>query len=105
AVGPAVEPLADAGRERIVDGRVAERALDADRLQSGGAGEEAGDADDGVQLQQRQRRRRIVQVDGSRLDAGRDVGGHRICVDLQADGQRRLRADARTDAAVRAPGD
>ena len=30
AVGPAVEPLADAGRERVVDGRVAERAGDAD---------------------------------------------------------------------------
>ena len=33
AVRPAVQPLADAGRERIVDRRVAERALDADRLQ------------------------------------------------------------------------
>src|SRR5204863_7327633 len=30
AVRPAVEALADAGRERVVDGRVAERAGDAD---------------------------------------------------------------------------
>src|SRR6266508_3896387 len=32
AVGPAVQPLADAWRERVVDGRVTKRALDAHRL-------------------------------------------------------------------------
>ena len=62
AVGPAVEPMADAGRERVVDGRVAERALDADRRQRA-AGEEARHADDRVELQQRERDGGIVEVD------------------------------------------
>ena len=43
------QPMADAGRERIVDRRVAERALDADRRQlAARASKNAGDADDRV---------------------------------------------------------
>jgi hypothetical protein len=61
-VGPAVEPVADAVRERIVDGRVAQRALDADRRERAVGGEEPGEADDRVRAEQRERVRRIAQV-------------------------------------------
>ena len=60
AVGPAVEPLADAGRERVVDRRVAQRAGDADarqRVRAVDGLDRALQADDRVELEQRDRRR------------------------------------------------
>ena len=52
AVGPTIEPLANSRRERVVDGRMAKRALDAHRLDAAVGVGEGGDADDSVQLEQ-----------------------------------------------------
>ena len=62
--------------------------------------EEALDADDRVQLQERKCRRRAVEVDLAPPELRRAVGRQRVDVDLQAgDGERRLRADTGADAA------
>ena len=76
AIGSAVEPVSDttragvridcAGTEcgtRVVDGRVTDRALQPDRLESSGRIEAAGNPDDGVQLQQIERDGRIFEID------------------------------------------
>ena len=98
-VRPAVEPLADSRGERVVDGRMAEGAGDADRAERATRVEEALDADDRVQLQERERGRRTVEIDLALLELRLDVPREGIDVDLQAgDGEGRLRADTRTDA-------
>jgi len=64
-VRPAVQPLADAFGERIVDRRVAERARDPEAHQpvsSANGFDLALHPDDGVQLQQGQRRRGAGEV-------------------------------------------
>src|SRR3954467_5608994 len=65
--------------------------------------EEASDADDGVQLQQRKRRLRAVQIDLARADCRCDPARDLGRVDLQADRERELRADAAPDASERFP--
>ena len=80
------------GRERIVDGGVAQRALDAHRLDAAVGVREGGHADDRVELEQRDRRRRILEVDLAGLDLFHQRAGQRVRVHLQPDGQRRLRA-------------
>jgi hypothetical protein len=60
AVGPAVEPLTDAGRERVVDGRVTKRALDAHRLDAAVGIGKSRDADHRIQLEKGDRRRWIM---------------------------------------------
>src|SRR4051812_23882055 len=75
AVRPAVEALADAGREGVVHGRVAERARRAEMRQDVLATlrlDGALEADDGVELQKRDRRLRGLEVDGPRLDTLHD---------------------------------
>jgi len=67
--------------------------------------EEPLDADDRVQLQQRQRDRRVVQVHRAVADPVLHRRRQRRRVDLQADGQRGPRAHARSDPAVRRAGD
>ena len=102
AVGPAIETVADPRRVGVVDGRVTHRALDPHRGQGFSVlGEEARHADHGIGLQQHQRACRIGQVDLAPAQRLGDVRGDRVDVDLQAQLQRLLRTDARTDPAVR----
>ena len=68
------------------------------------AAEEATDADDRVQLEERERHLRVVQVDFPSLDRRRDALRDPSCIDLEPDRERRLRADPRSDSAVLAPG-
>src|SRR6185295_12237589 len=100
AVGPAVEPSADARAEGVVDGRMAQSAGDADGLHLPALLEEALDADDGVELEERDRGRRIIHVHFVLLDLRDQLVGKRLAVDLEADRQRDLRADGRLDRAV-----
>jgi hypothetical protein len=67
AVGPTIKAMADSGRERVIDCGVAECALNAYRTQLAIAVKECSKADDRVQFQERQRDRRIVQIDLARL--------------------------------------
>ena len=69
AVGPPVEPMADAGGKRVVHGGVAERALDADRFQASVRVERASQTHHGTQLEQGKRCRGVVEIDL----AGRDL--------------------------------
>jgi hypothetical protein len=84
AVAPTVEPLADAGRERVIDGGMTQRALDADGSQLPIRTEDTGHADDGVQLQQRDGRGRIVEIDLTGLDLRGQGGRNRLRIDFQA---------------------
>ena len=76
AIGPAVETAPNAGHERIVDGGMAQRALDADGFEQLAVFiEESGHAQHGVGLEQQQRVGRIVEIDLAGLDGGRDIFG------------------------------
>jgi hypothetical protein len=99
AIGPAVEPAADAIGERVVDGGMAHRAREADRAQRALCVEEALHADDRVELEQRERRLGAVEVDLALLDGLDDGARKRGGVDLEADRQRALRAQSRSHAA------
>ena len=85
AVGPAVAAMADAGRHRVVDGRVAQRAGDADPRDPA-IDDLAAHADHRVERDQRDGGGGIREV-----GAGEHVGRHRVGVDLEADAQRRGR--------------
>ena len=95
-----VEPLADAWRERAVDGRVAERALNAHRLEAAVGIGKSRDADHCVQLEKGDRRGRVFQVDFPGLELLLQSVRERVHVHLEADVQRGLRRDAGADAAV-----
>src|SRR3954470_13142399 len=84
--------MADARGERIVDRRVAERALDADALQTAVPVLEARHTDDGIEVEERERGVGRVQVDppGGNCVLARDRRATDI--PLQADGERRRRA-------------
>jgi hypothetical protein len=105
AGGVAVQPVTDARRERIVDGGVAQGALDAHRAQTAARVEEPGDANHRLQLKQCQRDRRVVQVDLAPLEGLLQLGRQGVDIDLQPDPERRLWAQAGPDAAIRSPGD
>src|SRR6476661_3968449 len=79
---------------------MAEGALDPDRLERV-AGENAGYAYDGIQLEQRDGDRRIVEVDAAFLNLLEQIAGKRVDIDLQADGERRPRAHAWSHASER----
>src|SRR4029077_12401282 len=100
AVGPAVEPLANAGRKRIVDGRVTKRALDAHRPDAAVGIGKGGDADDGVELEQRDGRGRSAEFDLAGFDLPLQSVRERVGIHFEADGQCGFWRDARTDAAV-----
>src|SRR5438876_1200107 len=105
AVRPAVEAPTDAGGEGVVDGRMTEGALDADRSDAAERVEEARHAHDRIQLEERQGRRGVVEVYFACLEMffQRMVQG--VLVYLEADGQRGLRAYAAAHAAMLLAGD
>src|SRR5438552_3391087 len=74
AVRPAVEAPADAGGERVVDGRVTESALEADRSDAAARVEEARHPHDRIQLEERQGRRGVVEVYFTCLELNAVVG-------------------------------
>ena len=85
-------PAADAGHHRVVDGRVAERAGDAESRDVVVGVHGGLEAHDGVHLEQRHRRRRALEI-----DLVEDAGGQRLGVDLEPDLERRRRIDALLD--------
>src|ERR1043165_4097229 len=70
------------------------RTSDADRLKTAVVIERAFHTDDGIQLQQRERRRRIVEIHTPVLQLLDERFGQRVGVDFQADRERRLRTHA-----------
>src|SRR6185369_7133347 len=70
------------------------RTSDADRLKTSCVREVAFYTDDGIELQQRERRRRIVEVHTAVPQLLHERFRQRIGVDFQTDGQRRLRTHA-----------
>jgi hypothetical protein len=85
AVGPAVQALADTRGERVIDVRVAERALDADGLDPPGRVELAGHSHHGVQLEQREGRRGIIEVYLAGLDLRDQLRGQGFGIHLETD--------------------
>jgi hypothetical protein len=74
AIGPAIEPPADARRHGIVDSGVAQRALDADGLQPSSAVAAGRHADDGSGVERGDCHGRVIEVDttlANRRDHGR----------------------------------
>src|SRR5262249_33907991 len=104
-VGPAVEAMADAGREGIVDRRMAERALDADRREAPTGVEAPGHPDPGVELEECKLGRRVVQVALTPLELLAEASRQRVEVDLQADAECSRWTEARPDTAVLCAGD
>src|SRR5262249_53766230 len=85
AVRQTVDPDTDARGDRIVDGAVADRALDSDGTKRACAiVEEAHDAEHGILLQQLQRDRRIVEVDVAMQQRLQLLWRERVGIDLQA---------------------
>src|SRR5262249_42151378 len=105
AVRPAVETMANARRERIVDARMAKGTLNAHRLQSATAVEETCHADNGIQFEQRERRGGIVEVDFSVFDLLLQRGRQRVRVDFEPHRQRHFRTNAAAYTAVLGAGD
>src|SRR5581483_11516249 len=78
---------------------MADGAGDADRAERAVRVEEAVDANDRVQLQERERIRGIVEVDPTLLEVRLNISREGIDVDLQAgDGEGRIRGDTGADA-------
>ena len=100
AIGPAVEPAADARRDGVVDGRMAQRALDADRREPAGicprwpVSPTTAFASSSASVTAGS-----LRLTRPCLIAFEHVGGKRLRVDLQPDRQRGRRAHAWTDAA------
>src|SRR5438046_650311 len=105
AVGPAVEPMPDARRERVVHCGVTGRACNADGSDVAVGIENPGHADDGVQLQQGQRRCRIVEIDLAGLELLLQRRGEGVQVYLEPDREGGLGAHAGPHAAVLFAGD
>src|SRR2546423_1500370 len=77
AVGPAVQAVTDAGHESIVNRRVADGATEAQRLQTAVRIERALHAQDGVEVNEGQRGRGVVQIDFAALYLRHEIGGGR----------------------------
>src|SRR5262245_28695582 len=84
---------------------MAERALNAHRLQTAVLVDDACHADHGLQLEQPERGRRIVEIDFLLLELLLERVGQRIPIDLQSDRQGCLRTDAAAYAAILDSGD
>src|SRR3989441_4502791 len=100
AVRPTVEAPADPGGECVIDGRVAEGALDADRFDAAARVEESGHPHDRIQLEQGQGRCRVVEVHFPCLELFLQRLGQGVHIYLEADRQRGLRAYAAAHAAM-----
>ena len=100
AVGPPVEPAADAGREGVVHMRMAERALDTHGRDPPLRIEEPGHAHHRIGLEEGERAAGVVQVNLPRLEGVHEGRRERREIDLEAGGQGLLRRDAGTDAAM-----
>ena len=92
--------MSDPGRKGIVHVRVAECALNADRLDGAISVKEARDADDCIELEQRERRRRVVQIHLSSFELLLERSRNRIEIDFEADAQCGLGAHTGPDAAI-----
>jgi hypothetical protein len=95
AVGEAVDARAHPRSDRVIDGRVAQRAGDAHRRQVARRVEEADDAEHGVLLDERQRDRRIVEVHAAVLQRLELRARERVGVDLEPEPERGRRAQRR----------
>ena len=100
AVGPAIEPTADAGRQGVVDMGMAERALDAEGREASLRIEEPGHAHHRIGLDEGERTAGVVQVNFPCLEGLHEGRRERRDIDLEAGGQGLLRRDAGTDAAM-----
>jgi hypothetical protein len=85
ARGPAVQAFSDARGERVIDRRVTERALDAHRADPALLVEETRHTDDGVQFEQRERRRGVVEAHLPGFDLLLERGRQDVRVDLETD--------------------
>ena len=93
--------MADAGCERIVDGRVAEGAGDAEPLDAVAIVAQCRlDPDDRIELEERQRHGGVIEVDFAEPDVLLDVLGYCVDVDLETDGERGRGTDAAAHATV-----
>jgi hypothetical protein len=99
AVGPSIQPSSDPGRNRIIHARVAQRALNADGAERSIALEEAGQTEDRVQLQQRERVLRIVEVQRAVDNPIEHFRWERLSIHLEPELQRHPRGQAGPDAA------
>jgi cellobiose phosphorylase len=90
-VGPAVETMADALGERIVNARMAQRAGDADTGQLTGVAHRSAHADDGIQPKQFDGHGRTCQVHLLCLDRVDDGRRQRVDVHLQSNRESRGR--------------
>src|SRR5579863_6388759 len=103
-VRPAIQTVTDAtgagvgrdlacteSRKRIVDRRVTERALYAERLQCAGRIKNSGNAEHRVQFEERKRYRRVVEIDLPLQEPLQQAGRQRIGVHFQANSESGLR--------------
>jgi hypothetical protein len=103
--GPAVEPAADAGGERVVDGGVTQGALDAHRGEPPSAVEGALHPHHRVGLEQGERHGGIVEVHRARGDGLLHPVRERLPIHLETGPERGARRQPRPDTAVVGPGD
>jgi hypothetical protein len=104
-VRPPVQAPADAGRERVVHGRVAQGALDAHGPQRPRVVEATGDAHHRAELQEGERRGRVVEVHLACLDRRPHLRRERLGIHLQSDRDGGPGTHARAGPAVGGPGD
>ena len=105
AVCPPVEPMPDAGRERVVHRRVTERTLHAHRRDASVGSAHRRDADDRLRVEERKRVRRIVEVHPARCQATENCRRHAVDVDFQPHRERSGRAHSRSDPSEPGSGD
>ena len=96
AIRPSVEPLTDPRSERVVRGGVTERAGNSDshqRIVVSRAHDGSLQPYDGVELEERDRRRRAREADRAALNPLHHLGRQRVGIDLETDGERRRWVD------------
>ena len=96
-VCPPIQPPADAARERVIDGRVAERAGDANACQLPGTVDSSADADDGVEPKQLDGHRRVVQIDLTAFERDDDFARQGFEVDFETNAERCCRGNSGED--------
>ena len=84
---------------------MAKSALDSDRADASFLVKQAGNTDDGVEFEQRERRCWVLEIDLALFELLLERAGEGVRVDLEAHRQRGLRAHSASDAAVFLTGD